>query len=226
MRRKILNLFYLVVLAINLVAIYLDNEILRNATKPLLMPVLVFCFIDFTRLYSSSLKKWIIAALLFSWAGDVLLLFESDNSNYFIFGLVAFLMAHIFYILFYENLIRREKIKRKHQLSLIILIYYLFLIYLLTPHLAEMKWPVWIYGLVISFMMVQALQTKDIENKRAATQMIAGAVLFIVSDSLLAINKFYMPFDFAGIAIMLTYGLAQLMITHGAGQYITSASKQ
>ena len=50
--------------------------------------------------------------------------------------------------------------------------------------------------------------------------MMAGAFLFVVSDSLLAINKFYQSFEMAGIIIMLTYGLAQLFIVHGAVKYI------
>ena len=56
--------------------------------------------------------------------------------------------------------------------------------------------------------------------------LVIGSFLFIISDSLLAINKFYQPFGYAGIAIMLSYGIAQLLITLGAVRYITSASKQ
>jgi uncharacterized membrane protein YhhN len=89
-----------------------------------------------------------------------------------------------------------------------------------------MKWPVWIYGLVISCMLMQALHTAKINNRSAAQWMITGAILFIASDTVLAINKFYNPFAFAGIAIMLTYGIAQLLITLGAKRYISSASKQ
>jgi uncharacterized membrane protein YhhN len=75
-------------------------------------------------------------------------------------------------------------------------------------------------------MLIQALQAGRIKDLGAATLMIGGAVLFISSDSILAINKFYEPFEFAGIAIMLTYGIAQLLITLGALRYITSAPKQ
>jgi uncharacterized membrane protein YhhN len=75
-------------------------------------------------------------------------------------------------------------------------------------------------------MLIQALQTGRIKDMTAATLMIGGAVLFITSDSILAINKFYESFEYAGIAIMLTYGIAQLLLTLGAVKYITSASKQ
>ena len=190
------------------------------------MPLLIGFFIFGTKDLFSSLKKWIVLALVFSWAGDVLLMFESTNSNFFIFGLVAFLIAHIFYILFYENVIREEKVSKNYWWFLPVIIYYVALIYILSPNLGDMKLPVRIYGIVISYMLIKALQTGGIKNFGAATLMIAGAVLFITSDSILAINKFYELFQYAEIAIMLTYGIAQLLITLGAVRYISSTSKQ
>jgi uncharacterized membrane protein YhhN len=106
------------------------------------------------------------------------------------------------------------------------LVYYVWFVYLLSPHLGEMKLPVRVYGVVISYMLIQALQVVKIKNTKAALLMISGAVLFIISDSILAINKFYTRFELAGIAIMTTYGIAQLLITLGAVRYITSTSKQ
>ena len=190
------------------------------------MPLLLVFFIFQTKDFGSSLKKWITLALIFSCAGDVLLMFESTYSNFFILGLVAFLIAHIFYILFYENVIRKEGLRKNYLWFLLVIIYYIALIYILSPNLGDMKMPVRIYGIVISFMLIQALQTGTIKNPVAATLMIAGAILFITSDSILAFNKFYESFEYAGIAIMLTYGLAQLLITLGAVRYITSTSKQ
>jgi uncharacterized membrane protein YhhN len=138
---------------------------------------------------------------------------------------MAFLIAHIFYILFYENVIRKDGIRKNYWWFLPVIIYYIALIYILSPNLGDMKLPVRIYGIVISYMLIQALQTGGIKDHGAATLMIAGAFLFITSDSILAINKFYESFKYAGIAIMLTYGIAQFLITLGAVRYITT-SKQ
>lgn len=219
-------IFFIVVLLVDLVAVFYKNETLRYMTKPLLMSSLVIYFIAAVRSIASSLKKWIVLALAFSWLGDVLLMFESTNGSFFIFGLLAFLIAHFFYILFYENVIRLEHLKKNYWIFIPVLIYYAVLIYVLSPHLGDMKLPVRIYGIVISYMLIQALQTGRIKNHAAAGLMIAGAVLFITSDSLLAINKFYQSFEYAGIAIMLTYGIGQLLITSGAARYVSSASKQ
>jgi len=226
MNKRFWIILYFLVLAADLFAVYLANETLRYITKPLLMLLLVVFFIFETKDLTSTLKKWIVFALVFSLAGDVLLMFESINGNYFIFGLVAFLIAHIFYILFYENVIRKEGLNKNYWWFLPVIIYYVSLVYILSPHLGDMKLPVRIYGIVISYMLIQALQTGRIKDFGAATLMIGGAVLFITSDSLLAINKFYDSFEYAGIAIMLTYGVAQLLITLGALRYISSTSKQ
>jgi uncharacterized membrane protein YhhN len=226
MNKRFWIILYVVALAADLFGIYNSNEALSYITKPLLMPLLIIYFFAETNSFSSSLKKCIALALAFSWAGDVLLMFESINSNFFIFGLVAFLIAHVFYILFYENVIRKEDLRKNYWWFLPVIIYYIALIYILSPNLGDMKLPVRIYGIVISYMLIQALQTGGIKNLGAATLMIAGAVLFITSDSILAINKFYESFEYAGIAIMLTYGIAQLLITLGAVRYITSTSKQ
>jgi uncharacterized membrane protein YhhN len=226
MNKKFWIILYFIVLAVDLFAVYNGSETLRSITKPLLMPLLIIYFLAETNSFISSLKKWITLALVFSWAGDVLLMFESTNSNFFIFGLVAFLIAHIFYILFYENVIRKEGSNKNYWWFLPVIIYYIALIYILSPNLGDMKLPVRIYGIVICYMLIQALQTGRIKNFGAATLTIAGAVLFITSDSILAINKFYEPFKYAGIAIMLTYGIAQLLITLGAVRYISSTSKQ
>jgi len=225
MNKKFVIILYLIVLIADLISVYTGNESLRYITKPLLMPLLVGYFVISTKPFTSSLKKWIIFALAFSWLGDVSLMFESGNSNFFILGLIAFLMAHVFYIFFYENVIRLENIKKSYWWFIPVLIYYTVLIYVLSPHLGDMKLPVRIYGVVISYMLIQALQTSRINNKNASLMMILGAALFITSDSILAINKFYRSFEWAGIAVMFTYGIAQVLIIYGAVRYISSASK-
>ena len=83
-----------------------------------------------------------------------------------------------------------------------------------------MKFPVRIYGIVISFMFMLAMHIMLGKNKKAALWMMTGALLFVMSDSVLAINKFYQSFELSRMIIMLTYGLAQLFIIVGAVKYI------
>src|SRR5262245_45157559 len=85
MNKRYWIILYLVVLVADLAGVYTGNETMRYITKPLLIPVLIVHFILATKIFASSLKKWIILALVFSWLGDVLLMFESMNSSFFIF---------------------------------------------------------------------------------------------------------------------------------------------
>lgn len=209
---------FLVVFSIDLLATGFGNEPMRYFSKPLLIPALGgYLFIN-VGLRNGA--KWIMLALLFSWIGDVFLLFESRNSSFFLSGLSAFLIAHIFYIIFFHHVRTMEKIKSKPVLLIVVALYYAALITFLYPYLGDMKIAVPVYGIVISFMLLVALHMLYTANKPAGQMMAAGAILFVISDSILAVNKFYSPFEGAGIVIMLTYGLAQLLIVTGAIRYI------
>ncbi|HUR65091.1 MAG TPA: lysoplasmalogenase, partial [Chitinophagaceae bacterium] len=185
---------------------------------------LVGYFISAVKNNKTKLAKWILMALFFSWVGDVLLMFQEKKPDLFLFGLVSFLIAHIFYIIFFNRIRVREKIKPHLFFLLIVGIYYAALIIRLSPFLDAMKWPVRVYGFVISIMLMLALHMLFSRNKKAAKWMVLGAVLFVISDSVLAINKFYQSFEVADIIIMLSYGLAQLFIVYGAVRYVDSAN--
>ena len=165
-------------------------------------------------------------ALLFSWTGDLLLMFQGNDPLFFLLGLSSFLTAHIFYIIFFHRVRIEEEVKGNLWLVLLVAVYYIALIALLSPYLKDMKLPVRVYGVVISFMLMLALHMRFIKNKIAGIWMMSGALLFILSDSTLAINKFYRPFEFAGVIIMLTYGLAQFFIVEGANGYISFNRKE
>src|SRR5258705_9878837 len=211
------------VLAANLADRPFNNGQLEYYFKPLLIAALAGYFISQTNKIVTSLKKWILLALFFSWAGDVLLMFEPKDKIFFLLGLSSFLLAHIFYIVFFHVVRVREKVKANPWLLVVVVIYYAVLINLLSPYLADMKIPVLVYGIVISFMFMLAMHMLFVKNRTAGKWMMFGALLFVVSDSVLAINKFYQSFEAAGVLIMLTYGLAQLFIVEGAVRYIRGA---
>jgi len=222
MKKTIWIALFLLVLVVNLIAVYSNSESLQFLTKPLLMPLLAIYLLLRTNTNNSNLKGWIFLALFFSWAGDIFLLFEERGSNFFLFGLSAFLVAQVFYIVFFHNIRMREYIRGNALLLLLVIVYYSVLINVLSPYLGNMKLPVRIYGVVLSFMLMLAMHTMLGKNKKAALWMTMGAILFVVSDSLLAFNKFFSAFNNAGVVTMLTYGLAQLFITEGAIGYINS----
>lgn len=215
-----LNCFILVVL-LQLLSISLELDRLRSISKGLLIPLLMLYFYYATTTSTTSLKKWVLLALFFSWGGDVLLLFEPRDPNFFILGLISFLIAHIFYILFFRQLKILESVKSRVALLLIVIIYYASLIFLLFPFLGNMKIPVLVYGIVISTMFLLAMHMQFIRDRRAGLLMLLGSLAFVLSDSMLAINKFYTTFTGANLLVMLSYSLAQLFIVLGAARYLT-----
>lgn len=217
---------FLFVLIIHVVGLCTGSRTTEIITKPLLLIVLIAYFIISTNSFSSGLKKWILGALFFSWIGDVLLLFVEDNPAFFLAGLSSFLLAHLFYIFFFHIVRIQENVRGKIFLLLPVLFYYAILMIILSPRLGDMKLPVRIYGIVICFMLMLALHMRYIKYSKAGLLMMTGACLFVVSDSVLAINKFYSPFKYAGVIIMLTYGVAQWLITRGAIEYISERIKR
>ena len=213
---KLALAFFAVVLAADLVFTAGGLQDLRIISKPLIVLSLLAYFLLRTKQVSSSLKNWVVGALVFSWLGDVLLLFESRDSLYFILGLSAFLLAHVAYIIFFNQLRRAEGIPIKPLLFLPVLVYYIGLISLLYANLGGMTLPVVVYGAVISTMLAMALHLKALKDSVAGALFLLGAALFVLSDSLLAVNKFLQPFAGAGLLIMLTYGLAQFFIVRGS----------
>ena len=107
-------------------------------SKPLILPFLFGYFYSEINTVSPPLKKWIYLALFFSWAGDVLLMFQGMKALFFLLGLSAFLLAHIFYILFFHFVRIREKIAGNGWYLLFILIYYSILMRKLSPYLGEL----------------------------------------------------------------------------------------
>ena len=210
---------FLLILVIHLTGLQTNSAWVSGVTKALLLPVLFFFFWHQTYgILNRSITVFGIA-LVFSWLGDLLLL-QGEDPQFFILGLVSFLLAQVGYSYFFFRIMRKEKIRFSGLLFAPVLIYYATLISWLYPGLGAMLAPVTIYGAVISIMLLLALHLLYMPAVAAGRWFMSGAILFVASDSALAFNKFYASFASAPLVIMLTYGLAQLFLTSGAILYI------
>ncbi|WP_018627276.1 lysoplasmalogenase [Niabella aurantiaca] len=201
----------------------LQLDVAEYIFKPLLVSSLLGYFTAATAGIPSGFKKWITGALIFSVGGDSLLLLANASERYFILGLVSFLIAHVFYIGCFHFMKVRESVPGKWQPAIIVGVYYFFIMRFLLPHLGALKIPVLIYGIVISFMLLLAMHLYELKDNRTGRMLLTGAVLFVVSDSILAVNKFYHPAAWGGWAIMSTYLGAQWLLTRGMIRYIKRA---
>jgi uncharacterized membrane protein YhhN len=202
---------YILLLLADIGILMADWDSARLLSKSLLMPALLLFFFLNTNKPLTQLQYILIAALICSWLGDLLLLWEASDPLFFITGLSAFLLAHIFYCICFEKM-RRVTGTFIWWPGIPLLVYFAALILLLTPYLDALAWPVRIYGFCITLMGFLAWQLKLAWKSNEGNLLLWGAGLFILSDSLLAINKFYQSFALAGPLVMLTYGLAQLLI--------------
>lgn len=210
---------YVIVACADLVGLALDESwaILHLIAKPLLMP----CLIAFVWLERKHIQAfaWIIAALIFSWMGDIFLM--NAGSMWFILGLSSFLIAHVCYMRRFAlggNKADSTMLKKIPWLEALVFAVFLNVFLWLWPTLGEMKLPVTIYSIVIYFMVLLAFSRKGRIPNSSYWIVLAGAILFVLSDSLIAISRFSGPevnIPWAGIWIMLTYTAAQGLIVWG-----------
>jgi uncharacterized membrane protein YhhN len=218
-------LFWLSVIT-DLVAVYFQWEDVRYVSKPLIVLSLLIYFIQQSQ-GIRGFPAYVKAALAFSIVGDVALLFENRDPLFFMAGLGSFLLAHILYIIAFLR-IRTGQTAQSGQLPLrwfwiiSVTAYLVILLYILMPYLNELKVPVIIYALVLCGMLLSVVHAFRSPYAKPGVICVAGALLFVISDSVLAINKFYFGFTLSGLVIMLTYACAQFFLVTGAARLLRS----
>ena len=198
--------FFILVSFLYVIGILLDNDFIKFISKPLIMLSLLLYYIKSVQRKS----KLFIGAVLFSFLGDILLLFDSEL--FFMLGLVSFLIAHILFISMVVGMFNKSSIKQKIFATMPFMFTYVGLLVLLKESLGEMLIPVVIYGLVISVFGVVSLLNHLILKSKASQYLIFGAAFFVVSDSLLAINRFYEAQEYYPVIVIITYIIAQYLI--------------
>ena len=206
-------LLYWLLVTVYIIIIAADYNSLRFYVKPLLIPFLITSFV-LSKAVKKSFAGILTAGLFFSFLGDVFLLWD----DYFIPGLVCFLITHILYVIYFVNTANRNGwfLKKQPLIIILPLAYVIALVGFLLPHLGVLKIPVMAYAFFICLMALASINLYKQINKPAYSNFIAGAVFFVLSDSLLAIDKFYQHLPPAGIFIIFTYCLAQYLIVKGA----------
>jgi uncharacterized membrane protein YhhN len=195
--------------------LFLNIEGFDIFLKPLLLPLLLIA-VAISENFPT--KKILLTALTFSWIGDIILLFSDKGELYFIYGLVAFLISHLIYIVLFskQQNTRANNNKAVFWMGILaILTYFVFMIDTLFPKLGPLKIPVLIYAIVITTMLFFAFKGSLKWAIPANNYILIGAIVFVSSDSILAFNKFYAPIAHASFYIMVTYCLAQYLIVSG-----------
>ncbi len=206
MKKSFIYLFFIILLA-DVFAIVMSNHHLQIVFKPLLMITLIIYY----RLSATRVNKLFIVALCFAFAGDVLLLFD-NNITYFLGGIASFLVMHLFYIGIFSTFLQEKSLSVFAKGIVPFLCYFSVILLLIFNQLNELLIPVLVYGGVISLFgtvsLVNYVQKHSIDNR----WLLVGAVLFIISDSLIAINRFYLPHLVFEVLIIVLYAISQWII--------------
>jgi uncharacterized membrane protein YhhN len=174
--------------------------------KPLTMILILLAACKADASLSSQYQRLILLGLLFSLAGDVFLMLPKDR---FIFGLVSFLIAHLFYIGAFTS---GEGLSVTPWIIGIVVLVGIILAALLLPGTEKMKLPVFFYMVVILFMAWRAWERFHAIGRANSLLAAAGASLFVFSDFLLAWNRFRRPFRSAEAVKLSAYFTAQWLI--------------
>lgn len=208
MSRLILTILVMISAALHMWGEYQGPDYLIYIFKPLTMALIITIALLAKNPPSRKYKIAIIAGLIFSMIGDIFLMLPVDM---FIAGLASFLVAQIVYTYAF----RSGRTFRFRLLAVLpIVVYGVLVFWLLSPGLNGMSVPVAAYIVVIMVMAWQAWEQWDDVRKRWALLAFIGAVLFVISDTILAFNKFGEPFLAARALTLSSYFSAQWLISN------------
>jgi len=187
--------------------IILDNTIEKFLFDFILKPIPIWCI----ALYCFNQNKYLLSiGLIFGSIGDILL--TNSEEIFFILGLGSFLIGHIFYIIYF---IKNYQYNLKGLiLSIFIIIASIGLSFILIPALSKnFLLPVLIYIITITIMTISTTFYKNFNFI-----VITGAILFLISDTIIAWNKFIHPIPHSHLYIMILYYLGQWGIGYGGSK--------
>ncbi|MGU3627491.1 lysoplasmalogenase family protein [Comamonas sp. C24C] len=169
----------------------------------------------------------LLAAIVFSMSGDVFLMLDGQlPTSLFIPGLVSFLLAHVCYVALFR--LDVAWFADRSALLLVAAIGASMYVFLWTHGLpAALRLPVAAYVGVIALMAAQAWGRYRQLRSRAALLTALGASFFMLSDSILAINRFVQPLPWSAVSVLASYYAAQSLIVWGCvRQWAEPATRQ
>ncbi len=160
----------------------------------------------------------VLLGLLLSFGGDMALMFQ-ESRKAFVVGLVLFLLAHVAYAVVFALL---GCSSAWDVLSALVLLAVGVGFYtLIKSNLGPMRVPVIVYIVVISVMVNRAVSTlvSPVFGGGQAVMVTVGAVLFYISDVILAAGRFWKPWKYHRISLAFYYS-GQLLIALAASYFV------
>jgi uncharacterized membrane protein YhhN len=220
MKKSLFHLLFLIIVVGDLVGELLQIKWIDYSFKPFILLWIGGYFLMHAKNIDKKVVRLAVFAFIFSWLGDILLMFGEIDFVYFMIGLVSFLIAQIFYIFLFLRTInisgKKPFLKKKPYFLIAYIAYGLIIYIILYNHLDEvLKVAVFVYMVALLGMSSMALNRFGNGHPISFSYVFIGSILFVLSDSMIAINKFLVPIPYEGIFIMTTYISAQYLIMKG-----------
>lgn len=219
--------------AINLLAEFSASTWLIFSTKPFLMICLSIWFYTYNKDHPTAFRNFILLGFIFSIFGDTFLMFNEngyESEIFFLLGLGSFLITHLCYLIGFIKLANKRKgFLAKQPLLLIPFLFFLIANnYFLWPDVpAPLRLAVVIYSTVIISMTIGCLNLNGLIASRFFKILLTGVLLFVLSDSIIGLNKFKsheILLPYPRLLIMIPYLLSQYLIGMGSS-YILQNEK-
>ncbi len=193
-----------------LLAIAADWEERRHRTFFVLKPLTTLLVIGVAAALPATgdYRLWVLTALVLSLFGDVFLMFGDGaraSDRAFLAGLGSFLLAHVAFVCAFVQDLRAPELP---GWLAVVVFYAVALMLVVLPRAGALKLPVLVYGLVLAAMVFAAAARHASFADAAALRALLGALLFLVSDSLLACRRFVGRYRGAQALILSTYWAA------------------
>jgi len=211
--KRISIIIYLAIGAIHVLGHFLDQPDMTRFTKPMLMPALLFMVYTLANGHVTMKVLLLSLAIVFSWLGDLALM--QDTEMFFLLGIGGFLLAQLTYVfLYYKATFSKPEFRLMPIVP--VLVYMVFFMIILVPNLpGDLKIPVIVYAVCITAMASMSRLRLGLTSEDSYQWVMMGSLLFVVSDSIIAFDKFYRPMPFDSEIIMSTYIGAQILIALG-----------
>ena len=186
-------------------------DLLGDLTKIALMPCLAFCL----ELHKSNGNRMLWGAVFFSWLGDIFLI--PDDDLFFLMGVGGFWIAQLCYCRLmmgrFKNPLKQALQKPTTVVPAVLLLGYLgAVLWIMAPQLEQLFWPIAAYASTLALTVFLATLLVLEQPKKQKMELLLGAVLFMISDSMIAFDAFYFAQPIFTYWIMVTYIPAQFLL--------------
>jgi uncharacterized membrane protein YhhN len=204
---RIIGLLVFVAVSLLLASGPVHQPWLLYTFKPLASALILLIPLARWKRHHNSFTFWITVGLLFSFFGDLLLLLPN---RFFIHGLFAFLLAHVFYLVAFSRGIKFPAHLYVWFIYISVGAYLFLFLYATLP--SGFGFPVILYVFFVSSMAAQAMGRFLTLKNRPAAYAAIGALLFMLSDSFLSFDRFHSHIPAAAFFVLIPYYLGQWFI--------------